>query len=67
MVARLTYDSGKALRDTNNMGIHGSITVKMMTRNICFDHINCYYSSSEHVTDEEDELLLRSNLYLVQE
>ena len=28
---------------------------------------NCYYSSSEPVTDEEDELQLHSNLYLVQE
>jgi len=39
-----------------NMGTHGSITGKTMTRIICFDHINCYYSSSEPVTDEEDEL-----------
>ena len=28
---------------------------------------NCYYSSSEPVSDEEDELQLQSNLYLVQE
>jgi len=28
---------------------------------------NCFYSSSEPVTDEEDELYLQSNLYLVQE
>ena len=28
---------------------------------------NCYYSSSEPVSDEEDELLSQSNLYLVQE
>ena len=39
-----------------NMGTHGSITGKTMTRIICFDHNNCYYSSSELVTDEEDEL-----------
>ena len=42
------------------MGTHGSITGKTMTRIICFDHITtattCVYSSSEPVTDEEDEL-----------
>jgi len=30
-----------------NVGIHGSIIGKMMTRIICFDHNNCYYSSDE--------------------
>jgi len=51
-----------------NMGIHGSITGKTMTCIICFDRkITCYYSSSEPVTDEEDELKLHSNLYLVQQ
>jgi len=39
-----------------NMGTHGSTTGKTMTRIICFDHNNCYCSSSEPVTYEEDEL-----------
>ena len=36
-----------------------------MVRIICFDQLinNCYYSSSEPVTDEEDELWLQSDLY----
>jgi len=38
------------------MGTHGSVTGKMMTHIICFDYNNCYYSSSEPVIDEEDEL-----------
>jgi len=42
-----------------NMGIHGSITGKMLTRILSFNHkTNCYYSysSSKTVTDEENEL-----------
>ena len=37
---------------TQNMVAHGSITSKMMTLIVCFDHNNnnCYYSSSEPVT-----------------
>ena len=38
------------------MGIHGSITGKTMMRIIYFDYITTAHSSSEHVTDDEDEL-----------
>ena len=41
------------------MGIHGSITGKMMTRIMYRSYNNCYYSSSEPVIDEEDELKLQ--------
>ena len=39
-----------------NMGIYGSITWNTMMCIMCFDHNNCYYSSSEPVSDEEDKL-----------
>jgi len=40
-----------------NMGIHGSITGESDDTYYMFrSHNNCYYSSSEPVTDEEDEL-----------
>jgi len=41
---------------TQNMGVHVVITGKNMTRNMFRSYNNCYYFSSEPVTDEEDEL-----------